>query len=95
MGLATPCSAPTAPKAPLPSIMLASHSTEPMRLKFEPTPALVNGLSCVCIYGYYIEANSVRFLCTYAIEMVWNVVAHFKYGYREGNCFPAVFPLIQ
>ena len=38
--------APTAPNVrELPSIRLASHSTVPVRVRFEPTPALVRGES--------------------------------------------------
>lgn len=41
-----PWIAPTAPKEPvLPSMMLASHSTWPLSVKFEPRPAFVMGSS--------------------------------------------------
>jgi len=42
-----PGNAPTAPKAPDdPSMMLASHSTCPSSVKFDPLPAFVISSSC-------------------------------------------------
>ena len=41
-----PRAAPTAPKPPLLSMMLASHSTVPVSVRFEPRPALVRLLFC-------------------------------------------------
>jgi len=42
-----PPTAPTAPKLPWPSMILASHSTVPAMLRFEPRPALVWSLLCL------------------------------------------------
>ena len=44
--LFAPAKAPTAPNAPVPSMMLASHSTVPSKVKFEPHPELVQAQSC-------------------------------------------------
>lgn len=42
-----PGTAPTAPNAPeLPSMILASHSTSPSSVKFDPLPAFVHGSFC-------------------------------------------------
>ena len=46
-GYIQPEAAPTAPNPPPLSMILASHSTVPVRVRLEPRPAFVRGLFCV------------------------------------------------
>lgn len=58
LALRIPGTAPTAPNAPeSPSIILASHSTWPSSVKFEPRPAFVFGSSCKNITSPTLRAR--------------------------------------